>query len=459
MRRRLTFILLSLASSTVYLDGRAAVSFAAFADLDSLSGVQQTFTVDNRFNRFADEFRKEQVALPMQESAVSDTEKKDLEMWQYKRSFDYGFLYSNVNSWARSTDDIIHTASPSVGMTRRSDYTYVALFYDLSASQHVEDEEANTVNHAQRTVLEYKFPKLKITFSNTYRPSNAYAVGTRTELQQDPGGGGKVSIFTNNFSAVAVYTHTSKTTYSVEYTHETFYFPSPENPGAPGNTGFSDMIHRVTPQIAYAWTPKTAVFAEYTFGADDYYRGGRFSSLTHEPRIGVSGHFTGKTSYTASIGYLFRNYEDRAFRDWNNPVVDAGLFRKISPKVDASLTYSLKPQERLSELNDEELFAITHFGGVSLTWALSPKISVSGFGKMGFTFQDGHITLPDIENPAVSYTRANESTLYNFGLAAAWSPRRYVNVGLTYDYTNFNATFKNSESDVRRLGGKVGVIF
>ena len=134
-------------------------------------------------------------------------------------------------------------------------------------------------------------------------------------------------------------------------------------------------------------------------------------------------------------------------------------FRKLLPKVGASLTYSLAPGERLDATGEQELFAVSQFGGLSLNWAVTPKISIEGFGKMGFTVRDGNLTMPDIENPSVSYNRADESIVYNCGLSGTWSPRNFVKVGLAYDYTNFNATFKDNESDTHRIGGTVGLKF
>jgi hypothetical protein len=413
----------------------------AFSDFDSLSGVDRRFTTENFQEVFAETFHKNEI---LSESPIVDEVKlQPLDSWRYYRSFASGVNYdTNASATVRDPKpEVVYSYSPVVGMSHRTQYTYLKMFYNLSYADYVHNDKSSRFNNSHTTDLRYNFNHLKVNITNSFKPDSSFVQGERTDLKTTDGK--NVLTYANGTNINVEYKHSSKTSLTYSYENSLFYFPKTDNVDA-DNSLQSSMTHTFSPKLTYRIKPKTSIFLEHKYGILDFYKGGLG---THENVVnaGVSGKIFSNIGISVAAGY---NYLE--FMKSNAPAIggfnySVGVSKKILPKVRATLSTTRMTNREYDTILYETNKFVKNFYGMNLSWRVSPKVNVDAEASAGYTDREGFITRADLDNPTNRYRRPREDQLYKLGLRLTWDPRPYFSLMLGYEYVNANSSFKDFE--------------
>ncbi len=422
----------------------------AFQDMDKYRGADQSFTTEYNQETFAENFHKQE--LLAEQPPVDEVEKQPLDLWRYYRTFSSGIFHSsNFSATYRDPKpETIFTYGYTGGMSHRTQYTFIKMFYGLSYADYVQNDKSSRFSNNLATSLQFKFNRLKINITNQFRPDTAFVQGERTDLKTTQGK--NVLIYSNAFNVVADYKYSPKTTLSYTYTNSLSYFPRTTDVTT-DNSGQSTMTHTFSPKVSYQLTPKTSIFLDHSFIVERYLSGDVYGTHAYNADIGVNSRLFTGIGLSLSVGYFYDQ-----FLKTNNPPVkglgfSAGISKKISPKVQGTLTAS----HQITRDYDSSLFKSSSLYkdsySLNLTWKALRHVTVEAEGTAVYTARDGYITMPDLDNPANLYTRPREDQLYKFGLRLNWLPKDFFNFVLAYEFTNQNASFKNFEYYSQEITG------
>ncbi|GEM_PF-1206177 len=437
---------------------------------EDLTGVSQAFTRGYDYRAYSEASSDEgsyELLVPdaKKKEAIEkalEEEERQLDTWRYRRSIQASSTYvSNLNHTRNDPkDDVIHNLAPTVGMSRRTEHTYVDLFYKASYTTYVETEKLNALTHQQGTTVGYRFGRLRLNFTNVLSPSTAYDTAERTELENTATtGAGRTRIQAINdvFTASADLKVSDKTSTSFTYARDYFLLPVRNN--SLTANGFSTVSHRLTPRVSYRLTPKTSVFGEYTFNRADFFEGGLFGSDEHSGRLGMAGRINDRTYVTFATGLRLRDYKDENLDPEDGLTWTASISRKLTEKLAVSVSTTKGQSENFDTALRDTLQENTFFTGVDFTFKLSAKTSLALGGSMGFVSSDGLITQIDPDNPTLTFTREPGTQLYDWYVSWAWSPRRWISTLLAYQYKNQNGSFKGDEYQEHRMVGSLNASF
>ncbi len=425
----------------------AADPAPALETIDSASGTEPAFTANYVQKSFGNEFHNEETY------GVLMRPQKDLV--QFHKSFKVAALYNDniLNSRIDPIDDQIFNYAPQIGVSRKTRNGYVETFYDLTYTDYAEHHKLNTVNHENMTKFSYKKNRLSVDFSNSIKPYTTFATGERTELDV--------------FGTQRVKTHTDDATFSLEYTWSpktktafiyafgwASFLPSGGNTSL---TQFNVKTHGFTPQLYYAITPKTNVYASYNYQIVDYYKGGLSSSST-TPSIGVVGRLTPKTSLNVDAGWKKRDYVDSSTPAADGFVLKGAVNRKLMPKISATFSVSKDVSENFDRVASQSLQQEALFYGLNLSYLFSPRVSVDVSAGHGTNSSEGLVTIQDIEGSGL-FTREMEDEFTDWDIRLKWTPRPFCEVGLGYEFEKKNSSFKNFEYDKHQVYASAGVRF
>jgi hypothetical protein len=438
---------------------------AASSRIDSLTGLDQSFTLGNQHEEFSEKFHSDQMRLSAKESEESavykeEDRKPELNLWQYHRQVSTGTLYDSGNTHDSEVGgDIVNNFSTNIGMDRHSEHTYVGLFYQAAYANHIEREKENTFNHSQTATVGLNFSKLKVKFTDAFSPARSFAQGERTELETDPGKR-SVTIYSNAASLDFDYKLSPKTNLGFGYQNNLSYFPLQANQTeGSGNNGLSTMTHSFKPRISYQLRPKIQVYGAYTYEVIHYIQGGRFGAHVEQLSGGLSGRLSNKTGFNISGGVKSRDYKDVTLATTSGYYYSAGLSRKLTQKISASITATHDISEDLDIDESQTMATTVDSFGTSLSWTITPHLSTGINGNVVFKSKEGDVIKAD---PVYSYqltTGKEESTAYDFGADITWSPRKYLSLYMAYNFSNLNPSFKTGESESQQIAAGVDYAF
>ena len=450
--RRFIFALSTLLA---LLLGSSREAFA-MRDIDSLSGADQRFTVENSQEVFSENFHQKELLAGT--AIVDEATKQPLGSWKFYRQIKAGVLHDDNYSatYRDPKPETIYTYTPTVGMSHRSEYTYMKMFYNLSYSDYVQNQKLSRFNQDQYTSLRFKFNRLTVSFENTFKPDSAFVQGEKTELHTTDGK--HVITYFNTAQLKTEYKFSPKTDLSFLYSNDVFYFPK-TNITATDNSSQSTMTHKFIPKIAYRLTPKTSVFVDYKYTVVNYFKGGDFGSHENAADIGVEGRIFSGLGVNLSMGYNYLDYLDVHSPALKGLTFQFGVSKKILPKVQATLSATREVGQDLGSSGFESSQFDKDFYGLNLTWKASSHITVDAEGSVGYTSHDGMITLPDLDNPRLTFTRPREDQIYKWGIKLLWNPKPFFDLLLAYEYVNQNSSFKDFEYYAHRLAGYLSYKF
>lgn len=410
--------------------------------IDSMTGEEQPFTAGYSEKSFAQSFHS---------SSTYKIEKLRLpkNAWVFRKDFAFSALYDSNISATRQTpkDDMIYGYSPTFTLSRRLKYINLQILYNLSYSDHVENHKSDHTNHTQLTSINFKRNRWTINFTNSFKPDTAFATGEKTEL--DTTNSGRVISYADGLVTSISYDFSKKTKLSFDYNLGVFYFPEKDNSSsAPGQ---STATHKFTPKLSYAITPRLGIYTSYEHEKVDYYLGGAHSSKANSGHIGITGKLTEKVSANADFGYRKREYTNSETLSNDGLVIQAGINRKITNKISGTLSMTHDVGENFDAIQSQKLYETTDFYGLNLSYLFSPKLHFDFSGNYGIISKEGPITLTDIENPTLTFTREQEDIFIDWSGTLSWSPRPYTSFLLGYKAFKKNSSFKNFEFDDKKV--------
>jgi hypothetical protein len=446
--------------------------------------VESPFSAGYSQRAFGQAFHAE--SLEKAEALISEEEPVEISPWRVSKSLSTGVEYDSNLFTARldPKDELIYTYGARVGLGRAKKKAkgYFDTYYDLSYENYVENERFNHFNHLVSTRMGYHFKKLSVSLTNVFRPDNSLPIRDRTELggPTDP----RVLTYSDDAEIHFQYVLSPKTSVSLSYHYLIFYFPKASSTGSDGTTlvdstdgntaavnGLSYQAGTVTPRFTYHWTAKTSIYAEHGWQKVDYFEGGGLTSQASLWNGGLFHQLTPKTRLNAEAGWRVRKYNSDG-GETKNLVLKLATSTSLTPKVLVTLWAVRDTTENLTgrsesrpitSVEDETLAEsvsdLGHFYGLNLTWKVSQKITAAATASAGFNTRDGLVTLPDADNPLISFTRPREDEYYNWGVSLAWLPYANWQVFLAYNYINKNSSFKDFEYDRQEVTGSVGVNF
>lgn len=453
-RPALLFMALAMFISPLFLTPNAI----AFKDMDTLSGVDRTFTTRDPYDTFGETFHKNEILF--EKPVVDEVAKQDMDTWRYYKSFRSG-AYHDDNYSATPRDpkgETIYTNAVNTGMSHRTQYTYIKMFYDLSYADYVQNDKANRFSNTQTTDMRFNFNRFKVAINNTFKPDTAFVQGERTELKTT--NGKQVITYADSASIALDYKYSPKTTMSFKYGDTVFYFPKTNNI-ATDNSASSSMIHEFSPKLSYQLTPKTSVFVSHIYSIFDYFKA-KDSIGYHQNQlnVGVNGKLFSDVGISLSVGYSYQEFSKSVSPVVKGMVYQAGLSKKILPKVRATVSSTREINNSFDSAVLGANNLISDFYGLNLNWQVLPRVSVDGEASVGYTAREGYvITLADMDNPTNFYTRSREDQLYKWGLRINWTPRANFGLSLAYEFINKNSSFKNNEYYSNQLLGSLNYIF
>ena len=441
----------------VLLEPKTAHAFSA--DLDSLSGTNQSFTDDFSERSYGQRFyttTEKDINRVKEPSVFLTSADKGGALWQARGGTSANVVYdSNVEgAYNDERNELIHSYAANWGLTRREHRTFFSTFYNIDATKNVVIEKNDAVNHKITSEYRYKGSKFRAELTNTFTPGTDYATGNRTELEV--AGRKKVRTIADNAQLNLMYTYSPKTELSMLLGYDNFYFPIVDN--SEEVNGFSSITYRVAPRINYKWTPKTSLHAAWPWYRTYYYQSGENNSSGFTPSVGIATKLGSKTAAGFDIGYQYRSYQQNIL-PIDGLTLSAGLYRQLFAKVGGSVYYTRSTTEDFDSLEGQNRSTVTDFYGMNLGWKISKKVEVQLDASMGFDSKEGFITLPDPENPAINFVREQEDVTYQWGIDWNWEPRKYVNFKLGYKYLNKNSSFKDFEYEDHKVVASVNSHF
>lgn len=424
--------------------------------IDEASGINQTFTAGYASEKFGDRFHDEQQKYGTPEAEVTPfLTTKEAQgtgaLWAPHGTFKYASTYdTNIEgTYNDARGDVVNAYTARWGLSRRHQRSFLSAFYGLTYSRYISFDKLNAYTQEQNTVFKYKWTRASVDIQNSFQPSSAYATGERGELDSD--GRHRVTAISDNAQVDLDYVVSPKTTVGTHYNYKIFYLPAAANNDSAAVNAFSSQTHLLGPSISYKITPKTTVRADYRYEAVDFYLAPGPDEHSHLVYGTVTSRLTDKTGVTASAGVRFRGFKDDNTPSATNPTFGAGVFHKISDKVSTSVFYTQDTTTDYDGEAGQSNQQTSDFYGVNLSYAITPKLSVDTEASVQYMQKDGDITQVDIENPLQSYTRTDESEIYQWSVLLNWRPRKFVDFSLGYKFQNRNASFKQSESEGHKV--------
>jgi hypothetical protein len=451
------------------LSGGECIARSSFGDgtpgLDvsyssSYSGqrVSQEFDRDlGAFNRAADQVPEAGEGIQDEGAVVPD-----LPGFKFHSGFSHSTVYESNLFHTRldPVDDLITLptawAGVSLGREGTSEYFFENT-YGITYMDYVENDKFDQLAHVNHTQLDWKREKLLLSVSNEFSPLSPVGVANRSELRT-AGAVNSATVTSNRFSFKSAYQLRPKLALSHIWSHRIEDFPADAGSNTPEIELQSQQVHSFQPGLTYTLTPKTTLFIFYRFETSDYFRGGVFAFKSHEGRAGFNTRFTPKLSGLFQAGMKSRDLNQPVFQDGMLFGYQAALRYAWTPKLTLSAYWSgstgevpdtSDPADALP--NDQGSGVDENNLGVRLDWAVSPKMSVGLNGSVRLDSREGQVTLPDQDNPTVSFTRQREDLTYRWGVHWQWTRSAFDRYYLGYDFSNKNSSFKDFESEDHRM--------
>jgi len=434
-----------------------APSAWAVQRFENLTSVSQAYTTGYEHRVFTETsqteakeaFRPE--AEREREAVISEEEaERDKDIWRYRHSITHGSTYDSNNGSDRNDpkDELSHFEALYLGMTRRQEHSYVDLFYSVAYTHQVGDEKSNDLLHTPGITWGYNLGRLNLTFSNTFSPKKSSVPGDREELAAVASSTTqRVTAVSDTFSADAAYRFSPKLNMSFKFATALSYLPTASN--ALGASNFSTLNYTYTPSLTYRWTPKTQFALSWPYDVADYYRGGFLGSKTSTPTIGITTLFRAKTRLSAQAGWWNIDYDRHELATQDGFLYSLALSRKLTPKITATASMTSRPAADVlssNALDPAVGSSRTTSYGLDLEWELRRNFSLAAGVSAGYYESDRLVTRTDFDNPTQTFTRYNETQLYEWSASLNWAVRPDWTALLGYQYTNQNASFTDNET-------------
>ena len=428
-------------------------SFASgYQTVDTASALDSSFSAGYTQRAFAESFHRE-LDAPLELE-------KSLEGWQISKGFNFSTTYdSNIFLTRKNHNaDMIFAYTPSVSVEHKTDIGTLGLGYDLSYVDYTDNDDLDRFNHSINTILGLNLnrsgKRLKIDFSNNFKPDTAYLTGERNELRS--GEAARVITYSDNANLKVSYDLSPKTTAFYGQGFTLYYFPKSEN--STKVNSLSSTTYIFNPGFSYKLTPKIGWTGEYTYELANYFeKGGNFDSGTHIWGTSLTGRITPKTNASVGVGYRVRNYQQPEITGDDDIELNVALSQKLTEKLSGTVWGTRSLGENFDIEQAASVNELKHFIGANLTWSVTPKISLDSSSSIGFAQRDNFVTFADLENGTTTAlkfdTRALESQFYEASLGLNWHPRPFLAVFLGYKYYDKNSTFRQFEySDHKTVG-------
>jgi len=201
-------------------------------------------------------------------------------------------------------------------------------------------------------------------------------------------------------------------------------------------------------QVFYNFTPKTNVFAEYTFSDIVYQRNGENNSIGHQIGLGVNGQIAPKVTGTAKATYAMRDYSHDKVGASNHPDL-LGYYAALTWKATNRDTVKLSGERKMEETlyGSNRYFADTL---VALTAAhkFNKKLSASvllGWEDMAYTRSVANVKRHD--------------TVYTVRPQVDYLFKDWLMAGVWYQYRTRNSNADWAEYDNNKAGVFVKAMF
>jgi len=409
-------------------------------------GLDQSFSTGYSQTTFAEKFHSTAFEVPSEK-----TDNESWETWQFFKEFNFSTVYDNNLNAVRTgkVEDGILTSTPTVGVKRSGRHDFFLTAYDLTYVRYINSGKLNRFNHLIKSQRSYRFPKLKVDFYNSLKPSTAYAIGERTELTSAEAT--RVITYSDNAIGVIDYNLTSKTHLLYTHRYSIYYFPVISN--SIRVNGFSSQTHAFNPRVSYQWTTKTNVYADYEFDTVDFFQRGIYSSQTNIIAEGINHRFSQKTTAKFELGYLWRDYSNPdVARSQGAYQFKLAISRRLAPKTWLTFWATRNLAEDLAGSTSTNVVnRMVYYYGTDLNWQISHHISLRNGVSIGVDHKDGYVTLIDPYNPKQSFTRQPENRNYECDISLNWNPRPFLTALLGYQYFKHEANFKNSNYEDHKV--------
>ncbi|MBI3316310.1 MAG: outer membrane beta-barrel protein [Candidatus Omnitrophica bacterium] len=411
--------------------------------LDAAAGVDQSFAIGQKQKQFGQAFhQREAYGLPKEAEGPAGEWQMTKKMI-VRAAYD-GNLFSEYND---PKEDFIHTYTPSLSWMRRGEFTQVTSKLDASYARYVTNHKQSGLSTNHNLNMSYKKNRLSASLVNVFKPRSKFAVGDRGELRSP--GKEQVLTWTDNATATLVYKISPKTKASFKFDYSLFFFPVAGNSVA--TNAQSTQTYSWGPKFTYALTPKLDVYTAYEWEEVNYFQGGNTPSGSEKVSLGADGKLTPKTGLSVDLAYANREYRDKTRPGVDGLYLKTGISRKLSGKLTSSFSYTTDVAEDFNTQAGQEGQSSSDTYQASITWAISPRLSLDGSTSYLIRSKKGIIEMADLENATLKHQREQEDTVFECGTSLTWTPRSYMNFVIGYKFLNKNSTFKNFEYDNHRI--------
>jgi hypothetical protein len=196
-------------------------------------------------------------------------------------------------------------------------------------------------------------------------------------------------------------------------------------------------------------TPKTDLFANYSYGAKSFDTATIRDVTRSIGTIGVRGEVTSKLSSTFRIGYESRQPETDGLTAYNGLVAGGDWTFRPTERTRFSLLTQRSAEESLFASN---LFYVASLATFLAEHKFGPKLSVNGRVFLGLN--DYPAKAPDPFRPN-RRDRYRHDTLSGVGLGVQYQIQQWIGVGADYTWSERDSNFRTFDYTDHIVGVKV----
>jgi len=306
---------------------------------------------------------------------------------------------------------------------------YQAMFlYRADIERHADFSEDDTVSHNAQGLLQYAFAGgLTLAASDVYLKSyDSYAeVGIER------------SEYASNLASVSAHYQLSpKTAVQVGYANYLIDYDSSRQ------RALERTDETVSASLYYRILPKTQLFLQYEEIDVDYDLNQISDSRAHNYFVGLKFDATAKVNGHVKVGYGDVDTDDGHYEDL---LVEAGLNYRFDGKSNITLTASRKVETTADEFHENVL---SHGVDIAYRLMFTPKV--------GMVMDVG---LKNEEYRVNDSTEDRSDDIVAAGLAFNYTPRKWLNLGLRYVFTDRNSDVAVYEYQSNQVMGSVAFKF
>lgn len=326
--------------------------------------------------------------------------------------------------------EMLFIASPGLELQYgQTGLNTISLGYNYDQISYINFPSYNTDQHRTELKVDLKLGHFTITGANSFSLLSSFLSGGNSSATN------QVDRFVWSDSYKIVYDATAKTDLYLRAEHSRFDYDQ-------GVSIYDSETIKGALGASHDWNPRIRAFLEFEYGEsfvnpnaptqpdapDSFILGGFF---------GVRGEFTPRIQGSLKVGY-----ENRSFRGTFTPGNEPATVS--SPAVVADLSYALSQRTFLKLLYARSTDVSPQFAKQSYIYD-RVRLTASQFlgttGKWLVTGTAGYNLGDFSETPGTNLARTDK--VLEAGLRLSYQPRPWLMAALSYDYENYDSTFKD----------------